>query len=455
MQIIACHTNADFDTFASMIAAGKLYPTARLVLPGSLEKALREALAGVKLRVKTQKASEIDLKKVTRLVLVDISHSGRIGRLSELVGKKGVDIHIYDHHPKSADDIEASLKVSKNYGSTTTILTLIIKERKIKLTGDEATILMAGIYEDTGFLSYPSTCAEDYEAASFLLSSGADLTLVSKLLKSQMSGDDIHMLNKFIESKVVYSIEGTDIVVASAIIDDFTGEVAEIAQRLFEVDSPDALFVLAAVNDRIHLVARSKCAEMNVGLVARGMGGGGHPNAASATLKGLTLIEAKETLLSIIRTELSTKRTAMEMMSAPAITVTTDTTISKAWELLLNFNINAMPVIEDTGIKGVITRQVVSKAIYHKLGACRVRDYMTIDFKSITAKTSIDKIREKVFTHGQRLLPVCKGKKVVGVITRTDLLKLFQMELLDGSESVAQKTKGRDLKNIMRERLPS
>ncbi len=454
MEVIACHINADFDTFASMIAASKLYPNARLVVPGSLERVLREAIGSLKLGLKIEKAADIDLDKVTRLILVDIRHAARIGRLCELTKKKGVDIHIYDHHPASADDIKGSVVVSHNYGSTTTILTLIIKERGLKLTGDEATVLMAGIYEDTGFLSFPSTSVEDYEASSFLLTNGAELKRVSRLLKSKESSEDIHLLDKFIESATTYSFSGVNVIIAAASIEDFSGEVAEIAHRLVEIESPDALFLLAGVEDRIHLVIRSSSTDLNAGIIAKAMGGGGHPNAASATIKGLTLIDAKEKLVRLIKDELTNKRTALEMMSAPAITVTTETPISRAWEILLNFNINAMPVVEGTTIRGVITRQVASKAIFHKLASAQVKEYMTIDFEYVTTKTPVDKIREKVFSHGQRLLPVCKGKKVVGVITRTDLLKLLQAELLEGPMEGERAAKSRKLENIMRERLP-
>jgi len=56
----------------------------------------------------------------------------------------------------------------------------------VKLTAEEATVLMAGIYEDTGFLTYPSTTAKDFEAAAFLLKKGADLSVVSDLLKREL-----------------------------------------------------------------------------------------------------------------------------------------------------------------------------------------------------------------------------------------------------------------------------
>ena len=42
MDIITSHTNADFDALASMVAAGKLYPGAKLVFPGSQEKSMRD-----------------------------------------------------------------------------------------------------------------------------------------------------------------------------------------------------------------------------------------------------------------------------------------------------------------------------------------------------------------------------------------------------------------------------
>ena len=39
--VITTHVNADFDALASMLAAQKLYPEARVVFPGSQEKNLK------------------------------------------------------------------------------------------------------------------------------------------------------------------------------------------------------------------------------------------------------------------------------------------------------------------------------------------------------------------------------------------------------------------------------
>ena len=59
MQVITTHLNADFDCLASMVAAHKLYPTARLVFSGSAERAVQDYLKAVPLPLSQIK--DIDL----------------------------------------------------------------------------------------------------------------------------------------------------------------------------------------------------------------------------------------------------------------------------------------------------------------------------------------------------------------------------------------------------------
>ncbi|MFQ5586754.1 MAG: bifunctional oligoribonuclease/PAP phosphatase NrnA, partial [Thermodesulfobacteriota bacterium] len=308
VELIVSHTNADFDTIASMLAAKKLYPEATLAFPGSLEKGVRDSFDKLDFPYPVEKAKGIDLDGIRRLILVDIRHPARIGRFKEIIGREDVEIHIYDHHPPTTDDIKGALEVTNRYGSTTTILTLIIKEKNIPLTPTEATILMLGIYEDTGALSYPSTTTEDYEAAAFLLSHGADLTKVSNLLKRDLTPKEVSLLNDLIQSAVNYNICGVDVLVAEMSPEGYKGEIAMFAHKLVEVKEAECLFLLVGMEDRVHLVARNRVRDVDVGAVAHELGGGGHPTAASATLKGVTLIEVKERLLEVLERHISPKR---------------------------------------------------------------------------------------------------------------------------------------------------
>lgn len=452
MEVITSHINADFDTFASMVAAKKLYPEAHLVFSGSLEKGLRDALEKLRLPVTFDRLKDIDLEKVTRLILVDVSHPGRIGPFSALVGRPGVDLHVYDHHPAVPGDVKGSVEVREPYGSNTSVLAIILRDKGLKPSPEEATILMTGIYEDTGFLSYPSTTPRDYEAAAWLLACGADLTAVSDLLRKELTPEEVSLLNEFLQSETRYAIGGVEVVVAEAYVEKYQGDLSILAHKIRDIENMECLFLLVDSEDRVHVIARSRNPKADVGRILKAIGGGGHPNAASATLKGVTLIQAKETLLNAVRDNIPPARTAKEIMSFPPITLSLKTTLREAVEVMRRYGINAAPVVRGGRIQGVITRQVLDKAVYHGLGPAPVADYMTTEVESVGADTSIDRIREAVVGHGQRLLPVVEAGKVVGVITRTDLLKLLQEELRASAGAGTKKV--RYLSGLMKEKLP-
>lgn len=453
MEVITSHVNADFDAFASMVAAKRLYPEAVLAFPGSVEKPLRNALKTVPFPVEVSRLKDLDIGRISRLVLVDVSSASRIGPFAEAVSRPGVDIHIYDHHPASPGDLEGSLEVRRPFGSNTTLLTHVLRERGITPTPEEATIMMAGIYEDTGFLSYPSTTPEDYEAASFLLSSGADLRAVSDLLRQELTPEEVSLLNEFLQSQARYSFSGVEVVVAEAYLEKYKGDIAVLAHKIRDIENMECLFLLVDSEDRVHVIARSGNARADAGKILSALGGGGHPNAASATLKGVTLVQAREMLLDAIRANIVPARTAGDIMSFPPITLSPRAVLSEAMEVMRRYGINAAPVVKNGAVQGVITRQVVDKAVYHGLGSAPVKDYMTTEVDWVDHGTSIDSIREKVVGHGQRLLPVLKDRKVVGVITRTDLLKLLQEELRAGAREETKKV--RIVSGLMKERLPA
>lgn len=459
MEVITTHTNADLDTLASMVAAKRLYPDAVLAFSGSFEKKVAKAIETIPMPYKVESAKDIALDEVTRLILVDVRVGRRIGRFSEIIGRPGLDIHIYDHHPSTDGDIRGSAEVIERCGSTTAILALILRDKGVRLTHNEATLLMAGIYEDTGSLSYPSTTVKDFDASSFLLSSGADLRIVADLLKSEMTPADVSLLNEFLRSEATYTIGGVDIVIAEGEVGKSSGDVASLAHRIRDIEGMDCLFVLAEADGRVHMIARSRTTSVDAGAVARELGGGGHEHAASASFRDRTVTEVKEMLLDALRRIVVARRKAEDIMSFPAIIVEAGTALKGAMEIMRRYNINAAPVVKDAALCGVITRQVVDRAVYHGLGGLPVDDYMTTDCVSVTSVTAVEEIREMVIRRGQRLLPVLKDGKVAGVITRTDLLKLLQDELLGRPAARGEKKgpspfKGKRLSNLMKERLP-
>ena len=157
-EVITTHINADFDALASLIAASKLYPEATLVFPGSQEKNLRSVfLHSTSYLFNFSKMKQVKFDRIKRLILVDTRQKSRIGKFAKLVGRSDIDIHIYDHHPDSDDDIAGDVEIIRKTGSTTALLTSLIREKDIAVSPDEATIMCLGIHEDTGSFTFSST----------------------------------------------------------------------------------------------------------------------------------------------------------------------------------------------------------------------------------------------------------------------------------------------------------
>ncbi|MDT8317626.1 MAG: CBS domain-containing protein [bacterium] len=429
MEVITTHTTADFDTLASMIAAKRLYPDAIAVFPGGVEKSVREFLDRFPITGFEQvKPGSVDLDEVERLIIVDTRQRGRIGRFADIIDRQGLDIHIYDHHPFSHEDIRGSVEVSQPYGSTATIMVKILKDRNEAITAEEATVLMLGIYEDTGFLSFVSTTVEDYQAAAWLLSKGADLKLVSGIINREMTAHELALLNEMNYGASAHIINGQEVVVTQVSSDSFLEDAAMLVQKMMDMNDIDVLFALMRMEHKIYLIARSRVKEVDAGELAELFGGGGHPDAASAVIKDITLIELEERLLAALKEKVIRGKRAGDIMSSPVKTITPDELLKEAKEIMSKFQINLLPVVTDDKLIGLISRQDVGKAIYHGLEEHAVREFMTSDYSKADRETPLSTIQDMIIEGNQKFLPIMEKDRLAGCITRTDILRILHFD---------------------------
>ncbi|MFO7930127.1 MAG: CBS domain-containing protein [Desulfosalsimonas sp.] len=428
LTIITTHTNADFDAVGSMLAAQKLYPEALVVFPGFHEKNMKNFFVSTMAYMFNMvEYKKIDSGRIGRLVLVDTKQASRIGELVELIGRPDIEIHVYDHHPKLEDDIKADYEVHSLTGSNVSLLVELIKENNISVTPDEATIMCLGIYEDTGAFTYPSTTERDFEAAAFLRANGASLTTISDLIAKEMDPQQVSLLNDMFSSATRYNINGREVVITSVSTEEYIHDLAFLVQKMLRIENPDGVFAIALMKNKIYVAARSRMPEVDVGAVARGLGGGGHSFASAATIKDKTLPQVENLILQLLEKHVKSSQRAADIMSTPPITAQSEITCRKARQLLSRYNINALLVRGPDGgrggdLKGFITRQVIEKALYHDLGEIPISEYMTTEFESVGSDAYITEIQEKIIENKQRILPVMQDGAVAGVITRTDLL---------------------------------
>ncbi len=462
IRVISTHMNADFDGLASMLAAKKLYPDARLVFPGAQERSLREFFVQSTFYLfEVDRIKDIELEEVSTLILVDTRQRSRIGKLAEILDRPGVEVIIYDHHPPSEDDIHGDVEVIKEVGATATIMVEELRNRGIRLTPDEATVLALGIYEDTGSLTFSSTREEDFQAMAFLRAQGARLSMIPDLITRELTAEQVFLLNDLIRSAHKVRVHGVEVVIASASSDHYVGDFAVLVHKLRDMENIDVLFGLARMEERIYLVARSRVDAVNVGRIALEFGGGGHATAASATIRDMSLVQAEQKLLALLQEHVRPLRTARQIMSFPVKTIEATRSIKDAAELLSKFNINVLPVLEKGELVGLISRVVVQRASFHGLEHLPVKEYMTSDFETASPDTPLEEIRRIVVEDAQRFVPILEGDTLLGCITRTDVLRDlgsqglqyngYAFDHVQRDETVRRKK----VHQMMQERLPA
>ncbi|MBW2565318.1 MAG: CBS domain-containing protein [Deltaproteobacteria bacterium] len=461
LTVITTHVNADFDAFASMLAAQKLYPEALVVFPGSQEKNLRDFFVKSMVYLyNIVRIKDIDLSAIKRLILVDTRQASRIGKFAGIVHRPELEIHIYDHHPAMPDDLSGSIEVVQMTGATISILTKILRDKEIPITPEEATIMALGLYEDTGSFTFISTTEDDYLAAAYLLSKGTNLNVVADIIIREMTPEQVRLLNDMIERVTHHTVNGIAVAFTSVSSETYIGDFAFLVHKLKDMQHLEVIFALASMENRVYIVARSRLPEVDVGEIAMVFGGGGHPSAASATVRGQTLIQVEEKLLGLLNQFIKPKRSARDLMSSPAIHVEPEVTLKEANQRLTRYNVNVLIVLQSDELLGMISRQVIEKGLHHKLQDVPVREYMTTDIDTVRPDAALAEIQEKIIGNKQRLLPVVENGRAVGVITRTDLLNTLVSERaripefeVDRKEWEAGVRK-RQVTKFLKERLP-
>ncbi len=424
MEVIISHQSADFDSLAAMVAAKKIYKDAFLVFTGAVERNVRKFISIYGELIAITPLKKIKIEEITKLIIVDTRIKRRIGSFANVLKKRDLEIHIYDHHPSTADDIIGDLNIIEELGATTTIILKKLKEMNLEISPIEATLFALGIYEDTGSLTFSTTTIDDINSISYLFDKGIKLKVVANFMNIGLSLAQKKLFNQLLLSSKEISCKGIRIDMAEAEAKNYTEGLALLTHRLIEIENSDVFFTIVKMADRIYIVGRSRTNSVDVDEILKELGGGGHFQAASAVVKDLSLDELEKKLIKILERKVRVGITAKDIMSSPVKTVSTLTSIEETKKILLRYGHNGIPVVEEDKLKGIITMQEVNKAKQHGFGKELVSKYMSNQIINVKLDTSLTEIQELMIDYDiGRILVVNQESKLVGIVTRTDLIR--------------------------------
>ncbi len=419
-HLILTHEQADFDAVAALLAARLLEPHAQAILPRRLNRNVRAFLNLYGDDVPLEEAEGLSKTAVEKVTLVDAQ---------ALPSIRGVGphtrVHVIDHHPLHRALPEAWTADMAHLGATTTLLVEALRERNGGLTVPAATLLLLGVYEDTGSLTYAGTTPRDVQAAAWLLEQGASLTVAADFLNHPLSRDQQALYERLLEAADTQEVQGLRIVVSQAEAPGEVEEVSTLAHKLRDLFDPEALFVLVDLHSHVQLVARSTTDQIDVAEVAAHFGGGGHSRAAAALIRGKSLADIAAEL-TLVLPEHILPSSRVESIYSPSPQVLSPTTsIPEAAERMQRYGFEGFPVVRDGQVVGLLTRRAVDRALAHGMRRATVESIMEGGSISVRPEDSILHLQRLMVEHGWGQMPVVSSESgaVVGIVTRTDLLK--------------------------------
>ena len=230
LEVIVTHENADFDAVASLLGASKLFPGALPVLPHRVNRNCADFIALYGSELTLVDVNERPRRKITRAILVDTQGLNMIRGMA-----KNLRVDVVDHHVLSRELPPHWSYTGEPLGATTTLLIEAISARSLKLSSIEATLLLLGIYEDTGSLSYENTTSRDMRAAAWLMERGARLSVVNEFLHHPLTPAQRTLYERLLENSESHEIAGHTIIIASSDSATHDEEISTLAHRLREL----------------------------------------------------------------------------------------------------------------------------------------------------------------------------------------------------------------------------
>jgi len=450
MRLIMTHEQADFDAIASLLGAFLIGKDKIALLPRQMNRNVQSLLNLYQTVLPFIQPDNLTRGSIEAITLVDTQSLVTIKGLH-----KETKITVVDHHPKKGDFPNSWKFVETKTGATTTFFVQQLQIQTTPLSKITASLLLLGIYEDTGSLTYSCTTPADVHAAAFLLEQGANLDIIADFLNPPLSSSQRSLMDELVKNSTSVKHEDQTIIVSSADGTKVTDEISSIAHKMFNLLAPDALFIFVNTSEGIRLVARSVSDRINVARITVQFGGGGHERAASALIPPITdkpVSDFMKELVSHFIEELSFLVTpgsqVGQIMSRQPLLITPATTAKEALQLMQQFGYEGYPVVQHNKVIGLLTRRAVDRALTHKLNLPAI-SLMDAGSITISPDDSLEKLQYLMSSSGWGQVPVIDpvSKEVIGIVTRTDLLKS-----LAGNNGYGDRV---NLSSVLEENLPT
>jgi tRNA nucleotidyltransferase (CCA-adding enzyme) len=430
MDVVLCHRTADFDALGAAVGYACLHPGTRIVLCSGTHPAVKDFLALYRDEYPLIERRAVSPDTLRTIVVVDAQRREMLEPAADWLDLPQVQILLYDHHLQTDCDFRVDHKEVEAVGATTTLMVEQLQQQQVTLSTAEATVMALGIHVDTGSLTFEHATVRDAAALTWLMEQGANQRAIAEYIEPGFSSELQVLLSQILPELQTTTVQGYHLAWGLVSTQRYVPGLSSLASQLMILSESDALLLghayktRSSEQDRLTVIGRSRIDGVDLATLLQAVGGGGHPQAAAATLATSEAIFVLTQLFEQLQHQVPPPAIAAELMSSPVRTILPDTTIEQARRILLRYGHSGLSVVDAEGqLVGILSRRDLDIALHHGFSHAPVKGYMKAPVYTITSETTLPEIEALMVTYDIGRLPVVQDGHLIGIVTRTDILR--------------------------------
>ena len=278
------HLDPDGDNLGSLTALSKsLLNLGKKVYPIEFDK-IPENL---KFLPNLDLLSENTDINIDMIICLDCANYERLGNIDELFNKARYRINI-DHHQSNEFYGDVNI-VKKGYSSTCELVFDVINEVNLPIDEEISMSLLTGLSTDTGRFLYSATTADTLAKASKLVEYGVDMMKINELIYQSKKFEAQLLENEILSKTEIYNDHVAIGFVMTNQLNKYNVEISDIDSVINTFRDTDKIKISVLIKQQTEneykVSFRSK-GNIDIGSIAKNLGGGGHKNAAATKITG-------------------------------------------------------------------------------------------------------------------------------------------------------------------------
>lgn len=370
---------------------------------------------------KTIKFDQVDFSRVKKIHLVGITQPRQNIELIEAIGRCTSEVIVYSDR-QARLPFANTLELTNCQSLTASLLCQLLANSQNP--GSEDIFLFTLAVTEKTWVGLSSRCRnEDMQALNFLRQHQISPAKIANSVVLGMREGQTGLYNHMLKN--IEDIQSGYWPI-SLIAVKSAGQVQDIepvVDALWSDIAQPTLLVMITSNNFSRIWARSSISQVDFNEVFAEFRPAHSRNWVFFNFSGNGHEQNRETLLRHLEKHLKADLTAGEIMSASPQCIDWNASIRHAFDLMLKFNIMSLIVLKNDEFAGIVTRRDLDRALQMNLLDSIIGPYVPTSIPIVSSSTPVRVLKSLMVRYNLTRLPVLDEGKIAGIITTHELLR--------------------------------